>query len=265
MQVTEGFNRGTSFCVLWGVCMGFDSLLLEMGFIPGQVVEAILTTVSGGGESNAAPMGVWVKGGEADMPGMRVVLMLRPFADTRTARNLSEIGDAVINLTWDPRIFFYTAFKGLDAVVEEGGGGTYGGGAAMYRPTYEPSRRVKAPRLGGMLGYVEVETERAEWEGEDGDEGVPGRLCFLCRVRLVEAPLRRPVAYSRARFAAIECVIHATRVQALRRSNPEEARRLTALIQEYNKLVERTAPGSEYRHITQATLRLASRWIEGGG
>lgn len=245
--------------------MVLGDLLLEMGFAPGLVVESILTTVSGEGEANAAPMGVWVKDGKT-RGGRMPLLVLRPFPGTRTARNLSEVGEAVINLTWDPRVFFYTAFKGLRMDAGTGEGRTSGVGAAgRCHPVYVPSRVVRAPRLEGMLGYVEVEAKEEEWDDPYGRSGGSGRLCFGCRVRFVEAPLRRPAAYSRACFAAIECVIHATRVQALYASNLEEAKRLTGLIREYHRLVERIAPESEYTEVTKATLKLASRWMEERG
>ena len=74
-----------------------------MGFIPFQVVESVVSTLSGQGNPNAAPMGIWIEEGPK--------LLLRPFQETQTARNLTDEMAAVINVTDDPRIFFTTAFK----------------------------------------------------------------------------------------------------------------------------------------------------------
>src|ERR1700674_6074782 len=60
------------------------------------IVETIVTTVAEDGTVNCAPMGVeW--GDDA--------LVLKPFVETATYRNVVATGVAVVNLTDDVRIF----------------------------------------------------------------------------------------------------------------------------------------------------------------
>src|SRR6185369_9312484 len=62
------------------------------------IIETIVTTVSGGAHRtiNCAPMGVeW---GDD-------VIVLKPFLETSTYRNVVETGTAVVNLTDDVRVF----------------------------------------------------------------------------------------------------------------------------------------------------------------
>lgn len=203
-----------------------------MGFIPGTVVETILSTIASDGTPNVAPMGVWVQ------PGANLVI--RPYAETQTARNLLEVLEAVINITDDSRIFFNTAFKRRDSETF----------------FFDPAKSVRPLRLRGMLGYLEVDIEEPlkPQEVENPPE-------YECRIKEVEAPSRLPQVHSRARFAAIESVIHATRIVALSDSDPDLTERLYTLIQEYHSLVHRIAPNSIHSGVVDDVLYLVQRQV----
>ena len=65
-----------------------------------MIVETIITTVAPDGAVNCAPMGVeW--GDEA--------LVLKPFLETATYRNVAATGAAVVNLIDDVRVFAHAA------------------------------------------------------------------------------------------------------------------------------------------------------------
>src|SRR5687768_6973073 len=66
------------------------------------VVETIVTTMSAAGEINCAPMGV-----EWDDES----IVLKPFLETATYRNLVATGAAVVNLTDDVRVFARAAIS----------------------------------------------------------------------------------------------------------------------------------------------------------
>ncbi|MFX1563368.1 MAG: DUF447 domain-containing protein [Promethearchaeota archaeon] len=210
------------------------SLLSGMGFAPGQVVETIITTKSLDGASNAAPMGVWVRPGH--------LLVIRPYTETKTANNLSEIPEAVINITDDPRIFFSTAFK--EEIMDN------------EKFWFEPAKHVSVQRLRGMLAYVEISVEPSTEIQPDQDSQE-----FECRVHHVDAPTRLPAVYSRARFAAIECVIHATRIRALHDIDPVITEKLLASIQDYYSLVKRIAPNSVSAGVIDDILQLIQKWV----
>ena len=65
-----------------------------------MIIETIVTTVAGDGAVNCAPMGVeW--GEDA--------LVLRPFLETVTYRNVLASGAAVVNLIDDVRVFAHAS------------------------------------------------------------------------------------------------------------------------------------------------------------
>jgi len=67
-----------------------------------MIVESIVTTIAPDGTVNFAPMGVeW--GDQA--------IVLKPFLDTATYRNLLAGGAAVVNLTDDVRVFARAAIS----------------------------------------------------------------------------------------------------------------------------------------------------------
>jgi uncharacterized protein len=80
------------------------------------IIESIVTTVDANGSINFAPMGVeW--GDET--------IVLKPFLETTTFRNLNATGVAVVNLTDDAMLFAQGAisspqFPSLPATIVEG-------------------------------------------------------------------------------------------------------------------------------------------------
>ena len=81
-----------------------------------MIIESIVTTVDANGSINFAPMGVeW--GDET--------IVLKPFLETTTFRNLSATGVAVVNLTDDAMLFAQGAisspqFPSIPATIVEG-------------------------------------------------------------------------------------------------------------------------------------------------
>jgi len=186
-------------------------------------------------------MGVWV--------GEDWSLVLRPFRDTATARNLAQMPEAVINITNDSALFFRTAFKDEVSAKEE--------------LPFEASQTVEVPRLHGMLAYLEVGVEpRQSPKAAKEPKSEVDVLEYECSVHSIDAPNQPPVVYSRARCAAIEAVIHATRIRALHASDPAKSKQLLAQIQECRALVQRVAPASPHARVVEDTLRLVHRWMK---
>lgn len=207
--------------------------LLAMGFIEGDLVEAILTTISEDKQPNAAPMGIWVQ--------PESTLIIRPYTDTQTAHNIAQTGEAVINLTQDPRIFLALAFKKELPTLE--------------RPEFEAAKKVQAPRLQGMNGYLEVKLipKGPETSASPFKE-------FICSIQRIDTASALPMVHSRTRCAAIECVIHATRIRALYREDEEATRMLVSQFDALRNLVDRIAPNSPSAEVIQTITRLLSRW-----
>jgi len=143
-----------------------------------MILETIVTTLAPDGQVNAAPMGVtW---GEDE-------LVIRPYRETTTFRNLVATGQAVVNLTDDVLCFAR---------------------GAIERPEFPtvPAAVVRGVVLADACSWREVEVAEAETDGP--------RARFRCRV--VHRGVRREfLGFNRARHAVIEAAILATRTRIL--------------------------------------------------
>jgi hypothetical protein len=145
-----------------------------------MIVESIVTTVGAGGAINCAPMGVeW---GED-----RIVL--KPFLDTATYRNLIATRTAVVNLVDDVRIFARAAISN-----------------AEY-PTVA-AHVVRGVRLADCCSWRELEVRRVD--------STPPRSRIDATV-VHRGVQREFIGFNRARHAVLEAAIHATRLHMLPR------------------------------------------------
>jgi hypothetical protein len=144
------------------------------------IVESIVTTTAADGRINVAPMGVeW--GDET--------IVLKPFLDTATYRNVLATRTAVVNVVDDVRIFAR---------------------AAVSNPSYAtvPAEVVRGVVLADCCSWRELDVQ-------DVDSTPP-------RSRIVAAVVHRGtrrefIGFNRARHAVIEAAIYATRLHLLPR------------------------------------------------
>ncbi|HEY7077720.1 MAG TPA: DUF447 domain-containing protein [Solirubrobacteraceae bacterium] len=157
-------------------------------------METVTTTRNPDGTINCAAMGVeW---GEAE-------IVIKPFAGTRTLRNLRATGAAVVNLTDDILLFAQAAL-------------------GDPRPPIRPAGAVDGAVLADACSWREVEVAAIEAGGP--------RARVVTRV-VGHGRGREFVGFNRACHAVLEASILASRV---RRLPPEEVRaelaRLTVLV-----------------------------------
>jgi len=142
------------------------------------IVESIVTTLDAEGRPNFAPMGVeW---GED-------VIVLKPFLETTTFRNVRATGAAVVNLTDDVRL-----------IVE----------SAIGNPVFPgaPATMVRGLVLEAACSWREIEVLALD--------ATPPRSRIEARV--VHRGVRREfIGFNRARHAVLEAAILATRVHLL--------------------------------------------------
>jgi hypothetical protein len=149
------------------------------------IIETIVTTMDPAGAINFAPMGVeW---GEA-------TIVLKPFLETMTYRNVTATGVAVINLTDDAMLFAQGAisspqFPSIPAVV------------------------VRGVVLEAACSWRELEVESID--------STPPRSRIVTRVRHV-GTRREFLGFNRARHAVLEAAILATRTHLLPREQIHE-------------------------------------------
>jgi len=146
-----------------------------------MIVETIVTSVAADGAVNCAPMGVeW---GDTS-------IVLKPFLDTATYRNLMATGTAVVNLTDDVRVFARSAIS---------------------NPVY-PTVAAEAIRgvvLADCCSWREVEVRSVD--------STPPRSRIETTV--VHQGVRREfIGFNRARHAVLEAAIYATRLHILPRA-----------------------------------------------
>jgi hypothetical protein len=145
------------------------------------ILETIVTTVAEDGAVNCAPMGV-----EWDDDA----IVLKPFIETATYRNVIATGAAVVNLTDDVRVFAR---------------------AAIANPEYPtvPAVSIRGVVLADCCSWREVAVRSID--------STPPRARIETTV--VHRGTRREfIGYNRARHAVLEAAIYATRVQLLPRA-----------------------------------------------
>jgi hypothetical protein len=148
------------------------------------ILETLVTTLDAGGGVNVAPMGIeWPDRGADDE------LLLRPFRNTATYRNLSALPEAVVNLTDDVRLF---------------------AAAAISSPVFptRPAEVVRGRVLERACAWREVRVEERD--------GSPERSSWIARVAH-RGFAREFLGFNRARNAVLETAILATRTRILPR------------------------------------------------
>ena len=149
-----------------------------------MIVESIVTTVAPDGAVNIAPMGVeW--GDET--------VVLKPFLETTTWRNVSANSVAVLNLTDDVYIF---------------------AAGAIGTPSFPtvPAKVVKGVVLEAACSWRELEVAEADAR--------PPRARLTMRV-VHHGTRREFVGFNRARHAVLEAAILCTRLHLLPRAEIE--------------------------------------------
>jgi len=159
-----------------------------------MIVESIVTTLGADGSVNCAPMGVeWSED----------VIVLKPFLETATYRNVVATGAAVVNLVDDVRVFAR---------------------AAIANPEYPtvPAVAVRGVVFADCCSWRELTVRSID--------STPPRSRIEATV--VHRGVRREfIGFNRARNAVIEAAIHATRLHLLSREFIEgEMARLQVIV-----------------------------------
>lgn len=149
-----------------------------------MIIETIVTTMAADGVVNCAPMGV-----EWDPEVQPESIVLKPFLETATYRNVLATRTAVVNLIDDVRVFAK---------------------AAISNPAYDtvPAHAVRGVVLADACSWRELEVTAID--------SSPPRSRI--ETRTVHQGVRREfIGFNRARHAVLEAAIYATRVHLLPR------------------------------------------------
>jgi len=169
------------------------------------IIESIVTTLAPDGGVNVAPMGVeW--GDDS--------IVLKPFLETATYRNLLSSGEAVVNITDDVRLFARAAISNP-------------------QPSTTLATVVRGVVLADCCSWRELRVESLD--------STPPRSRAIARV--VHRGVRREfIGFNRARHAVLEAAIYATRLHLLPRETIEgELERLQVIVDKTAGDAEREA------------------------
>ena len=167
-----------------------------------MIIETIVTTVAPGGAVNCAPMGVeWDPDEDSD------TIVLKPFLETATYRNVIATRAAVVNLIDDVRVFAR---------------------AAISNPEYatEPATSIRGVVLADACSWREVSVRAID--------STPPRSRIETAV-VHHGTRREFIGFNRARHAVLEAAIYATRVRMLPRDF------LLAEVERLQVIVDKTA------------------------
>lgn len=172
-----------------------------------MIIESIVTTVSASGVVNCAPMGV-----EWDPHAEGNTIVLKPFLETATYRNVLATRGAVVNLIDDVRVFARAAISNPDYVTV-------------------PAAVVRGVVLADACSWREVEVRSID--------STPPRSRIETAV--VHHGVRREfIGFNRARHAVLETAIYATRVHMLSREF------LLSEVDRLQVIVDKTAGPDEF-------------------
>lgn len=209
--------------------------LADLGFVDGVIYESIVSTYNSDGTANAAPMGVTLQDTQS--------LRLTAFNTSQTYRNLKANRYGVVNLTGNVEMFYRTAFKETNP------------DGKLPKEWFTKAETVQAPKLRFADAAVEVSASVMEALGAE-------KTRVLCRVQHVSAQKKYPQAFSRARAATLEAIVHATRVKVFMHDagKQEQVAQLLALIANCRDVVNHTAPHSQYCAVMTDLMRLIHSW-----
>jgi hypothetical protein len=175
-----------------------------------MIVESIVTTVAADGAVNCAPMGVEWSDDQ---------IVLKPFLETATYRNVLATRAAVVNVVDDVRIFAR---------------------AAISNPVYPtvPATVVRGVRLVDCCSWREVEVRTID--------STPPRS-RIDTVVVHRGTQREFIGFNRARHAVLEAAIYATRLHLL----PREF--ITSELERLQVIVDKTAGPEEHEAMALLT------------
>jgi hypothetical protein len=181
------------------------------------LIETVVTTTGCDGVVNCAAMGV--RWGELE-------LAFWPFETTRTLTNLRSRGEAVVHLTDDVLLF-----------VE----------SALGHP--RPAMRAATVVTGSVIEDANSWREVVVTEIAPSDDGMP-RSRVRARVVATGTGERQPLGFCRARHAAVEASIYASRLKWL------GGERVWAELARLQELVDKTAGPRE-----RAAMEYVRRYV----
>jgi hypothetical protein len=192
-----------------------SEFIRTFNIIPGNIYEIIITTIAKDGVLNSSPFGV-------KFTGMDNRMFLKAYEGTTTLKNLQATGICIINIVFDPLIFFKAlkthlmSKNDIISVIER---------EIEYS---NPIHEQLCPIVGAN-GFIVAKVI------EINDKTEP-REIFLKSIKAVA--LNDRVAFCRARAALIEMMIYLSRMDASIRQDSRTS--ALAMLNEHLTIIKKT-------------------------
>ena len=198
--------------------------LKELGFDEGSIVETILISLNLDGSYNAAPMGIRYLEG---------LIEVSPYKTSLTCSNLHRGNQAALNITDDPLVYLYTAFK----------------------DELKLSKNISDWTIDGTFVTILLE-KQYEYPLSDLQVG------FKLSPTEVILHNNLPRVFSRGRSEAIEAIIHATRIKIFHSEGLEEktSELLRKLDDCFNIISRVSSTGSPEVQVVETLSKLLQSW-----
>jgi hypothetical protein len=209
--------------------------LTDLGFSIGPIFETIVSTYNKDGSPNAAPMGTAMQNPKT--------VTLKIFNSSQTSFNLKTTKCAVINLTSNIEVFYKTAFKEANRNEQ------------LPQEWFEKEEMVNAPKL--RLADATIDVIVTGTVPSDAE-----KTNFSLKIQQINAAEMCPQVYCRAMSAALEAIIHATRIKVFVNDlkKKEHVSQLLETIKNCNDVVNRTAPNSQYAWVMADLNKRIDSW-----
>lgn len=152
-----------------------SSTLQKLGITENTIVETIIITKNPDGTMNPAPMGITRN---------KDTLIIKPYKTSNTYKNMKQGGKITINITNNPTLYLATAFK--DQIHQQ--------------PTIQPNMTLNGSQAtihANIIKEIKTTTQQAK---------------FHTNPTKITIHQNYPQAHNRGKTAAIEAIIHATRI-----------------------------------------------------
>ncbi len=192
--------------------------LNELGMEPGIIYETIITSVDRNCNPHSAAMGIILEENEDS-----VLIKIRAYPSSKTGQNLLINGLGVVNIT-DPELLIRVALDMPPEIV------------------YVKSSCIGVPRISNAAAWIEFKVINISKKNEI--------IEFICLPLNVDYFEVKPKPYTRAVYALLEAIIHASKIRAYKElGDLHKVSELQDLINMNLKVVEKVASKSRYELI----------------
>lgn len=207
--------------------------LKKMKIINYCIYETIISSYGHDKKPNAAPFGVVFKNSK--------IFHVFLYEGSKTLSNLVFSKCGVVNITQDIELFYRTAFEDYDDSAK--------------KLLFQKAECINAP----LISTADFNLEFIVDEIKKKDKFKTLMVCRIVKIRENTNATIQPI--TRGFFAALESIIHSTRIKHFfKEGKNAEAEKLIRLIEHYREVARRVSPDSVYVEIIEKLMKSFDIW-----